>query len=411
MLPEEGEELPSPAGIMGRETHGLVQFYESDRAFHFILQLVDEIPYLRDVASAEIQQAMGRFPVATCPAGLLVIALDMPRKVGVDHEPDVRLIDAHAEGNGRHDHGHLVAVECLLVPLPLLRGQAGVIGKRLDATRCKEVSGFHDRIPRGAINDPRLALMVLQEVDELTMDLRLGRDLVEEIGTIERCPHAMGVPEADLLNDVLLDLLCRRCRERRDRNSGKYPGKHGQRQVIRPEVVPPLGDTVRFIDGHERQAQSLQRLDELGQGEPLWRDVEELDRLRRDLAKHLRHLARTQGAVQELRGDAVLPRRIHLVLHERDKRADDHSRPGQKERRELIAQGLPAARGHDSEHVPLRKDGPDDVLLVRPEGLESEDRAEGFLERWIEGWSGHKGERACEVRGFRSSLDTLVNLF
>ena len=101
---------------MGREAHGLVQLLHGDGAFRLVLHLVDEIADLRDVAPAEKEQAMGRLSVAARAARFLVIALDVPGQVGVDHEPDVRLVDAHAEGDGRHDHRDLVPVEGLLVP-------------------------------------------------------------------------------------------------------------------------------------------------------------------------------------------------------------------------------------------------------------------------------------------------------
>ena len=81
---------------------------------------------------------MGRFPVAPCAARFLVIGLDMLREVGMDHEPDVRFVDAHAEGDGRHDHRDLVPVKGLLVLLPFFRGQARVVGERLNAAGREE---------------------------------------------------------------------------------------------------------------------------------------------------------------------------------------------------------------------------------------------------------------------------------
>src|SRR5512143_1637028 len=120
-LSEKGEELPSPACIVGREAHSLVQLLQGDAALLGVAYLIDEIPYFRDVPSSEIEQAMCRLSVPARPARFLVIGLDMPGEVGVDHEPDVRLVDAHAEGDGGHDHRRLVPVECLLIFLALLR--------------------------------------------------------------------------------------------------------------------------------------------------------------------------------------------------------------------------------------------------------------------------------------------------
>ncbi len=44
----------------------------------------------------------------------------------------------------------------------------------------------------------------------------------------------------------------------------------------------------------------------------------------------------------------------------------------------MVAQGLPAAGGHDRKHVFPGQDAGDDGLLVPAEGLKTEDRAKGM---------------------------------
>jgi hypothetical protein len=87
---------------MGGEAHGLVQLFQRWRAPARPAS-VDEITDLRDVAAAEKELAMCRRP--SRPAR--PVSRNRPRyasAVCVDHEPDIRFIDAHAEGHGRHDH-------------------------------------------------------------------------------------------------------------------------------------------------------------------------------------------------------------------------------------------------------------------------------------------------------------------
>jgi len=58
-----------------------------------------------------------------------------------------------------------------------------------------------------------------------------------------------------------------------------------------------------------------------------------------------------QARVQELRTDAELGQRGHLVLHQRDQWRDDDRRARAQQRRELVAQRLAAAGRHQHQRV------------------------------------------------------------
>ena len=74
------------------------------------------------------QHAVAGQPVAAGAADLLVVALDRARHVAVDHVADVRLVDAHAERDGRDHHLDLVARERVLDRVARARLHAGVVG-------------------------------------------------------------------------------------------------------------------------------------------------------------------------------------------------------------------------------------------------------------------------------------------
>ena len=75
---------------------------------------------------------LGRLAVAARAADLLPVGLDRGRRVGVDDEPDVRLVDAHAERDGRHHHGG-IGLEELFQPFGAqVAVEAGVIGQGRD---------------------------------------------------------------------------------------------------------------------------------------------------------------------------------------------------------------------------------------------------------------------------------------
>ena len=60
----------------------------------------------------------------------------------MDDEPDVWLIDAHAEGIGRHHDLHPVIEEIVLIPPPGIRIQFGVVGCRTDAPALQQAGGL-----------------------------------------------------------------------------------------------------------------------------------------------------------------------------------------------------------------------------------------------------------------------------
>ncbi len=193
----------------------------------------------------------------------------------------------------------------------------------------------------------------------------------------------MGRPEPDLADDVLLDLFRGRGGEGGNGDVRKELWNSGKSEVVGPEIVAPLGDAVRLVDGEEREGDALERLDELRHGKAFRRDVEELDLIGFEPAVDVRYFPLVKRAVHEHGRNAVFLRRVDLVLHERDEGADDDRCSLQQKRRQLVAQGLAPARGHDREDVLPVQDVIDNGLLVRPEGRKTEDRAENIMNRRI----------------------------
>ena len=73
--------------------------------------------------------------VARAAADHLVPFLEVGGQAAVDHEADVGLVDAHAEGDRRDDHLDVVTQESLLRVPPDVRRQARVIGRGVHAAR------------------------------------------------------------------------------------------------------------------------------------------------------------------------------------------------------------------------------------------------------------------------------------
>ncbi len=74
--------------------------------------------------------------------------------------------------------------------------------------------------------------------------------------------------------------------------------------------------------------------------------------------------------------DAGRPQRVDLVLHERDERRDDDAGARPDHGRQLVAQRLAAAGGHEHERVAAGHEMVDDLLLVLAVLGEAEDLAQ-----------------------------------
>ena len=128
-----------------------------------------------------------------------------------------------------------------------------------------------------------------------------------------------------------------------------------QLPVFRPEVVAPLADAVRFVDGDEADRRGRQPPD-------------------RRVARRRRPAARARGraggsdpraspartvafwsgahrAVVAGRRHAVGDERVHLILHQRDQRRHDERQAVADQRRRLEAQRLAAARRQHEQRV------------------------------------------------------------
>ena len=135
-------------------------------------------------------------------------------------------------------------------------------------------------------------------------------------------------------------------------------------EVLRPEVVPPLADAVRLVDGDQRALEVAQEPAEAVEGQALRRRVDEVEAPRRHLRHAAAHLAGVERGREERRRHAPGLERLHLIGHERDERRDDEGRAGQHRGGELVDQALAAARGRDQQQPPALEQGLDRLALA-----------------------------------------------
>ena len=128
---------------------------------------------------------VGGQAVAAGAAGLLVVGLEALRQVEVGDEADVRLVDPHAEGDGRdHDHAVLapeallVALARLAVSMPAWYGSARdalsgeQLGRLLDPSRATGGRRCRSRRHGSREEGEELPLAALALVDDAVADVR-----------------------------------------------------------------------------------------------------------------------------------------------------------------------------------------------------------------------------------------------
>ena len=145
-----------------------------------------------------------------------------------------------------------------------------------------------------------------------------------------------------------------------------------ERQVGRTEVVAPLRDAVRLVDGDQPGRHDLEQPPELGTGERFGRGQDEQRAALGDARQPLAAIGDADGAVEPDRRHAELLHLEVLVLEQREQRRHHHRRRRQQQRRELVAERLAATRRHHEQRVVPGEDGLDRPLLLAMQTRDSE---------------------------------------
>ena len=222
---------------------------------------------------------------------------------------------------------------------------------------------------------PGLALVRLQTVFDLFVAAEPRPDAVDQVRPIEVADQRHRLPQPETLDDVAAHLLGGGGGEGVDRRLGKRRAQPAELAVLRPEVVAPVADAVRFVDGDEAHAPARELPLKAGAAiahQPLGRDVEQPQPPVAERRQRRRALVGGRGAVETRRRHAALDQAVDLVLHQRDERRDDERDAGRvaDQRRRLKADRFAAAGRHDDEAVAAIEDGVDRLPLQRTKALE-----------------------------------------
>ncbi len=110
---------------------------------------------------------------------------------------------------------------------------------------------------------PRLPSVAGEHVGELALQVRAREDAIDEVRTIERSDELDGIAQAELRRDVAPDARRRGGGVGMEADAGQQRPQFPELPVLRAEVVPPLADAVRFVDGHEADLAGGEQVEEV----------------------------------------------------------------------------------------------------------------------------------------------------
>ena len=212
-----------------------------------------------------------------------------------------------------------------------------------------------------------------EQLQQLAPRLVLLHDPVADVRPVEAVHELPGAVQLEPGRDLGPGGLRGRRGQRDPRHVRPAFVQHGQLEVVRPEVVSPLGHAVRLVDGEQRDLGPVQQAYR-GLGlQPLRGQVQQVQLAGQQRVLGGPALGRVLGRVQEAGPHAQRGQRVHLVLHQRDQRRDDHAGALPDQRRDLIAQRLAATGRHQHERVAAAGHMVDDLFLRTAERLVPED--------------------------------------
>jgi len=122
-----------------------------------------------------------------------------------------------------------------------------------------------------------------------------------------------------------------------------------------------------LVDGEQRDVDIADALQEGLTQQPLGTDIEQIEFIGMQPRQHLTGLLRFQRRIVEGGGHTVGAQRIDLVLHQRDQRRDHNADAAPMQRRNLVAQRLASAGGHQHKGIAPFQQAFDDLLLMGTE--------------------------------------------
>ena len=179
----------------------------------------------------------------------------------MDHEAHIRLVDTHTKGNGSHNHVDALHEEIILRGRTCSTIQSCMIGSSLDLVGTKHCRQLLHLLPGETIDDAALARILTDELHDLLVNLlRLRSYLIIQVRTVERALELHRIEDAQTLLDICAYLIRGSGCEGDDRCFSDFIDDRTDTTVFRTEIMSPLRNTVRLVNGIEADLACFQEV-------------------------------------------------------------------------------------------------------------------------------------------------------
>ena len=165
------------------------------------------------------------------------------------HEANVWFIDAHAERHRRHHNLQVIALEFFLHVRTDIVFKPGVISRCADTLALQTRGGVFYFRTTITVNNPRLTALFLHVAHQLIERFELLHQHVANIRTVKTANLNQRIVQPQQAHDILPRGVVGGGGQRHKRQRREPLAQLTERGIFRAEIVAPLGDTVRFING------------------------------------------------------------------------------------------------------------------------------------------------------------------
>src|SRR6266404_9588780 len=352
---------------------------------HRFRNLAYEIFLPDEINTSPEKEAIGGKAVAAGAACFLVVLLNALRESEMNDGAHGGLVDSQAERHRADQDAHFVGHPLFLVFAAGAAFHLAVVADGGDAVLFEEIDGFSHASDGGRVDDDA-AVRDLPHGAEKQFVLRSGvglADDVAEVPTAESSDVFVGIPEAELFDDVAANALCGAGGEGGNGAVGKNLAQAAELAVFGAEFMAPLGNAMGFVDGEKGNGEALQPVHGAAERDALRRQIEQLILAGSGLLEDMGALVRRSGGVQASSGNAHLEELRDLVLHQRDERGDHDGGASVEHGGKLVAERFATAGGHYDTGVAPRSEAADDGFLARAEGFVAPVAVQGFVEEGV----------------------------
>src|SRR6266545_7743103 len=130
-------------------------------------------------------------------------------------------------------------------------------------------------LPARAVNDAAIVRPAADELEQLLVGRRFWYNAVNEIWPVKAGDITPRLPQLQLLHDIGLHPFGSRGSQRDHWHVRKMRPQFLELAVLRPEIVAPFADAMRFVDGELRDVPIKRALQKSFQHQTFRRDVEQ----------------------------------------------------------------------------------------------------------------------------------------